>query len=130
MRQSAIDFNHVLIYVSDVKRAVRFYRDRLGFQIIEEEKGYARLRSPRSNSTIGLHHLRGRKRPSQRQGGITLYFEVKNLDQLCRKLASEGVKIGQMPEDMPWGWRHAYLRDPDGHELSLYWAGKKRFQKS
>jgi hypothetical protein len=30
---------------------------------------------------------------------------------------------------MPWGWKHAYLDDPDGHELSLYWAGKKRLQK-
>jgi hypothetical protein len=31
---------------------------------------------------------------------------------------------------MPWGWRHAYLRDPDGHEVSLYWAGKARFKKT
>jgi hypothetical protein len=31
---------------------------------------------------------------------------------------------------MPWGWRHAYLDDPDGHEVSLYWAGRKRFQKT
>jgi catechol 2,3-dioxygenase-like lactoylglutathione lyase family enzyme len=129
MRESIIDFNHVLIYVRDVNRAVRFYRDRLGFPIIEEEEGYARLRSPRGNSTLGLHHLTGRMRPSQHQG-ITLYFEVKNLDQLCRQLSSEGVRFEQMPEDMPWGWRHAYLRDPDGHKLSLYWAGKKRFQKS
>lgn len=22
------------------------------------------------------------------------------------------------------GWKHAYLRDPDGHELSLYWGCK------
>jgi hypothetical protein len=31
---------------------------------------------------------------------------------------------------MPWGWKHAYLSDPDGHELSLYRAGAKRFQKT
>jgi hypothetical protein len=31
---------------------------------------------------------------------------------------------------MPWGWEHAYLNDPDGHEVSLYWAGDKRFRKS
>jgi hypothetical protein len=31
---------------------------------------------------------------------------------------------------MPWGWQHAYLRDPDGHQLSLYWAGPKRFRKT
>jgi hypothetical protein len=31
---------------------------------------------------------------------------------------------------MPWGWKHAYVNDPDGHEVSLYWAGAKRFQKT
>lgn len=25
---------------------------------------------------------------------------------------------------------HAYLRDPAGHELSLYWAAAKRFKKT
>jgi len=31
---------------------------------------------------------------------------------------------------MEWGWRHAYLNDPDGHEVSLYWAGEMRWKKS
>ena len=30
---------------------------------------------------------------------------------------------------MPWGWRHAYLNDPDGQEISLYWAGENRMKK-
>jgi hypothetical protein len=29
-----------------------------------------------------------------------------------------------LPEVMPWGWKHAYLDDPDGHEVSLDWADK------
>ena len=37
-----------------------------------------------------------------------------------------GVELDQKPADMPWGWRHAYLRDPDGHRLSLYRAGADR----
>jgi len=35
-----------------------------------------------------------------------------------------------MPKRMPWGWDHAYLDDPDGHEVSLYWAGTKRLRKT
>ena len=31
---------------------------------------------------------------------------------------------------MPWGWRHAYLNDPDGHEISLCWAGENRMKKT
>jgi len=30
---------------------------------------------------------------------------------------------------MPWGWKHAYLDDPDGHEVSVYTAGAKRLRK-
>jgi len=26
--------------------------------------------------------------------------------------------------------RHAYLNDPDGHEISLYWAGENRMKKT
>ena len=130
MFRNDIDFNHVLIYVRNVQRAIGFYRDRLGFELIEENEDYARLRSPGSKSTIGLHKLSGHVTSLPSQEGVRLYFEAKDLDELCKKLASEGVKIDQMPADMPWGWRHAYLRDPDGHELSFYWAGEKRLQKS
>ncbi|MBV9087858.1 MAG: hypothetical protein JO187_01255 [Acidobacteria bacterium] len=35
-----------------------------------------------------------------------------------------------MPRMMPWGWRHAYLNDPDEHELSLYWAGENRMKRT
>ena len=62
--------------------------------------------------------------------GIRLYFEVKELDKFCERLQHGGVKFSQMPKAMPWGWKHAYLDDPDGHEVSLYWAGVKRFKKS
>jgi len=30
---------------------------------------------------------------------------------------------------MPWGSKHAYLNDPDGHEVSLSFAGAKREEK-
>jgi hypothetical protein len=38
--------------------------------------------------------------------------------------------IAQLPKAMPWGWTHAYLNDPDGHEVSLYSAGAKRLRGS
>jgi uncharacterized glyoxalase superfamily protein PhnB len=60
--------------------------------------------------------------------GVRLYFEVKNLDAFCRKLAATGVEFREMPKPQPWGWTHAYLDDPDGHEVSLYWAGAQRLR--
>lgn len=127
-------FNHAMIYVRSVERALRFYRGRLGFRLIEKfpprgRAGYARLRAPRGPATIALHKL-GEGVRSTQSPGVRLYFETRRLEELCRRLARAGVRFKQKPKRMPWGWTHAYLNDPDGHEVSLYWAGTKRLRKS
>jgi catechol 2,3-dioxygenase-like lactoylglutathione lyase family enzyme len=128
-----LTFNHAMIYVKDVERGMRFYRDLMGFKLIEDFRYegtpvYARLRAPGGDGTIALHQAgAGASLASE---GVRLYFEVRDLDDFCRKLLQKGFYITQMPRMMPWGWRHAYLNDPDGHEISLYWAGENRMKKS
>jgi uncharacterized glyoxalase superfamily protein PhnB len=123
-----------MIYSRDVAKALVFYRDQLGFRVIEDmEYGgrvvYARLRPPLGTNTIALHQLEpGKELPPM--DAIRLYFEVKTLKKFCEELEKSGIKFSQLPKVMPWGWEHAYLNDPDGHEVSLYWAGDKRFRKS
>jgi uncharacterized glyoxalase superfamily protein PhnB len=85
------------------------------------------LRAPDGEATLGLHRTNANAAAPWHEG-IRLYIEVDDLDNVCRRLEEQGVVFDQAPRDMPWGWRHAYLRDPDGHELSLYWAGRKRFE--
>jgi catechol 2,3-dioxygenase-like lactoylglutathione lyase family enzyme len=128
-----LNFNHAMVYVKDVQRALGFYRDLLGFRLIEDfrfegQPVYARLRAPAGDGTIALH-LAGPGTPLSSEG-VRLYFEINDLDGFCRKLQAKGFYITQMPRVMPWGWRHAYLNDPDGHEISLYWAGEMRMQKT
>ena len=65
-----------------------------------------------------------------RTGGVRLYFEIENLEETVKRLEEAGVVFTKQPAVMPWGWKHAYLDDPDGHEISLYWAGEKRTQKA
>ena len=128
-----LTFNHAMVYSKDVERALRFYRDLMGFKLIEDfryegKPVYARLRAPGGDGTIALH-LAG-PGVSMASEGVRLYFEVGQLDDFCRKLQQKGFFITQLPRMMPWGWRHAYLNDPDGHEISLYWAGENRMKKS
>lgn len=122
----ALAFNHAMIYVRDLDRALRFYQGALGFKVIERfDGGYARLASPR-----GRTHRHEEERKAGDGGSIRLYFEVRQLDAVCRRLKAAGTEFRRMPAKMPWGWRHAYLDDPDGHEVSLYWAGTARWRKA
>jgi catechol 2,3-dioxygenase-like lactoylglutathione lyase family enzyme len=128
-----LDFNHAMIYTRDVAASMHFYSDLLGFKLIDwmEWEGrsvYARLRAPRGTATIALHLLE-RDKTLPEFGGIRLYFEIKSLEKFCKRLENAGITLTKQPKVMPWGWKHAYLDDPDGHEVSLYWAGAKRFQK-
>lgn len=124
-----LTFNHAMIYCRDVARSTAFYRDQLGFRVVDEFRGaYARLCSPTGGNTIALHCVEDGMQLAPATEGMRLYFEVKGLDAFCQRLATNGVAFEQMPKDMPWGWRHAYLNDPDGHEISLYWAGPARLK--
>jgi lactoylglutathione lyase len=133
-RAPGLSFNHAMVYSQDVGRALIFYRDLLGFKVVEDmdyggRKVYARLRAGSGDGTLALHMIEpGKAMPAG--DGIRLYFEIKDLEKFCERLQAEGVKFSKMPELMPWGWKHAYLDDPDGHEVSLYWAGAKRWKKS
>jgi predicted enzyme related to lactoylglutathione lyase len=131
--EGKLTFNHAMIYVKDVERGMNFYRDWLGFKLIEDFRYegrpvYARLRAPGGDGTIALHQAGpGASITSE---GVRLYFEVRDLDDFCQKLRKRGFYFTQLPQMMPWGWRHAYLNDPEGHEISLYWAGENRMKKT
>src|SRR5512134_3522596 len=117
--RTAVEFNHAMIYTARLSRALKFYRDVLGFEVVDSYPGdYVRLKSPAGATTIALHALEASQRMDPKTEGVRLYFEVKGLDAFCSAVAAKGVKFDQMPKDMPWGWRHAYLHDPDGHEIS------------
>jgi len=131
--EGKLTFNHAMIYTKDVGRAIQFYREWLGFKLIEDfqfegKSVYARLRAPGGDGTIALHQAG--PGASVASDGVRLYFEIRDLDGFCRGLQRRGFYFTQLPTMMPWGWRHAYLNDPDGHEISLYWAGENRMKKT
>ena len=130
-KRGGLTFNHAMVYTRDLARALSFYRDALGLRVVDEYPGgYARMVCPGSTTTIALHLLEPKQELDPRREGIRLYFEVEGLLPFCKRLAAAGVKFDQMPETMPWGWQHAYLKDPDGHEISLYRAGAARLRKT
>ena len=131
---SELAFNHAMVYVEHVSAALHFYKDLLGFRVVDDylhngRPVYVRLRSPRGSGTLALHMIEpGKTLPPG--DAIRLYFETNNVEAACNKLEKAGVKISQEAKLMPWGWIHAYLNDPDGHEISLYSSAGKRFRRT
>src|ERR1700740_1170097 len=109
-----LTFNHAMVYVKDVERGLSFYRDLLGFKLIEDfryEKKpvYARLRAPGGDGTIALHQAA--PETSVLIDGVRLHFEVRELDDFCRKLQQKGFYITHLTRMTPWGCGQVCPRD-------------------
>ena len=112
--------NQVTLAVSDLGRAVDYYR-RLGLVQIVADEHYARFACPDGDSTFSLERT-DVVSPSQ----TIVYFECDDLDATVARVESAGIHLDQAPVDEPWLWREARLRDPDGNPLCLFHAGENR----
>ena len=117
-----MNLNQVTIPVSDVERAIAFYR-KLGLQLIVQSlPHYARFVCEDGGSTFSLHQV------DQLPTGTAawIYFETNRLDDLVNDLLEQGIEMEEMPNDKPWLWRECRLKDPDNNQLILYYAGENR----
>jgi catechol 2,3-dioxygenase-like lactoylglutathione lyase family enzyme len=114
--------NHVTLIVSDFERSTAFYRA-LGFvPVVHEPPRYARFHCPDSDETLSIEVTGEPPAPAR----VQLYLECSDLDRTVAELKAKGVPFEQDPTDMFYLWREARLRDPDGHEIRLYYAGDNR----
>ena len=116
--------NHVTIAVSDIARAVDFYK-RLGLvQIVANYPHYARFVCPDGDSTFSLAGLgSGASVPA---ASTSVHFECDDLDERVAALKADGIAFEQDPVDQPYLWREAILKDPDGNTIFLFRAGENR----
>lgn len=117
-----MNLNQITVPTLDVPKSIRFYK-KLGLElIVHTSDDYARFVCPDGQSTFSIQKLENQNLISK----IKVYFEVENLDFTVGNLIEKGIAFDQMPEDKPWLWREAYLKDPDGNQIILYFAGDNR----
>jgi len=126
----AIGIDHVVLRVSDMTRALVFYRDMLGFEIEREleELGLVQLRAGRS-----LIDLVETDSPLGRSGGgaprpdapnmdhfaIALaHFDEKAVRERLARFSIEAEETRQLYGAGGFG-PSIYLRDPDGNRVEL-----------
>jgi catechol 2,3-dioxygenase-like lactoylglutathione lyase family enzyme len=113
--------NQVTVPVLDVDASIEFYR-LLGLRLIVRDHHYARFVVPDGEATFSIHLAE--RVPAD--GAPQIYFECEDLDARVAELSARGVAFDAPPADQTWLWREAWLRDPSGNRLCLYWAGENR----
>lgn len=114
--------NQITVPTRDLDLAISFYQ-KLGMRlIVHAPPRYARFEGPDGDFTFSLHLVDALPEGE----GVSVYFELENLDAYVAELRDMGVKFDEAPEDRSWLWREARLRDPDGNRLILYFAGENR----
>ena len=117
-----MNLNQITIPVKNIEKSIRYY-EKLGFQLIVHTKEhYARFISPDKKATFSLHIS---EKPIS-GNGIWIYFECDNLDEKVSELINLGIEFEELPNDKPWLWREARIKDLDGNILILYYAGENR----
>ena len=121
-----VTIGHVHLKVSDLERAVRFYRDGLGFALTGRlGDQVAFLAAGDYHHHIALNTLESRGGSAPPRGSTGLYhFAVRypsrcELARAVRRVVDGGTAIDHSADH---GVNDAvYLRDPDDNGIELYW---------
>lgn len=108
--------DHVYYWVTDMDRAVTFYRDVLGLRLIRREgPSWAELDA--GAVRLALHGaVEG---PPVEPGGATAVFGVKDLDTARSGLEQQGVRFVEHTGEVEGFARFATFLDPDGNRVQI-----------
>lgn len=113
-----MQISYVNIFVTDLDRAVEFYRDKLGFalQFSSPEHGYASFAA--GAIRLGVARAGGDQASLVgRHTGVGL--AVADLEAEHTRLAGLGVQFTMPPTRQPWGGFMAMISDADGNVFYL-----------
>ena len=105
----------VTFYVSDLKKAARFYEETLGLEKKYEFSSYVGFEC--GGVEIGL--MPNPKGKAQHDTSVTVEFLVSNVDEVYEKLKAKGVEFTSELHEETWGGKQAALKDPDGNILEI-----------
>jgi catechol 2,3-dioxygenase-like lactoylglutathione lyase family enzyme len=108
-----VELAEVVLYVSDMDRAIGFYRDTIGLELDVESESWTTFRT--GGCTLALHLVAVRR---SGVGEPDPTFVVADAAAERERLAAADVVVTQIREPAP-GVRVFDLRDPDGNRISI-----------
>ena len=127
MAVSPVRLNHAVLFVADLDRSLRFYREVFGMEVVAREPranaAFLRLRRSGNHHDLGLFGV-GHGAGPKRRGSIGLYhlaWQVDTIDELAearRVLLESSAYTG---ESSHGATKSIYGADPDGNEFEVMW---------
>ena len=127
-----------LIQVFDMPTSLAFYRDILGFEIVQgapapdeiknDDFGWVWLRRDGADLMLNtLYDPDAERPPSPEPARVAahddtgLFFGCPDVDGVYEHLRAKGVTV-EAPRVAPYGMKQLWLKDPDGFTLCFQWA--------
>lgn len=108
------NFDCVFYYVSDMERAIRFYRDVLGFKFVSRDD-VARF----DIDGVLFELVPASEKSALRDGGnARLCLRVADVEQALKQLQGKGARTGQAQRKATGVL--GCVEDPDGNEICLW----------
>ena len=109
----------VALPVSDVDRAIAFYRDKVGFTLdhdhrVNEKLRFVQLTPPGSACSIALGEGITEAPPGS---APNLQLVVADVEAARKELTGRGLDVGEVKQ-FPWG-AFVFFSDPDGNRWSV-----------
>ena len=103
----------VILLVSNMDRAIKFYRDTLGLVVKNISDEWTEFFT--SGTVLALHPA---KTKVKHNPNMLVGFMVSDLDSIASTLRSKNIKFFKEPKEESFG-KHAIIEDPDGHLISI-----------
>jgi catechol 2,3-dioxygenase-like lactoylglutathione lyase family enzyme len=121
-----------LLQVFDMPASIHFYRDVLGFEVLEtsERRGdqfdWAWLRLNDAVLMLNTAYEQPDRPAAPDAARVSahadtgLFFRCPDVEAAYRHLRANGLEVAE-PRVAPYGMKQLYVRDPDGYQLCFQW---------
>ena len=124
----------ICLGVRDMEKAIKFYRDDLGFHTEEKDNNPDVIFFNTPGTKFELFPLEELAKDISTEdtpkitdgfGGITLAYNVEHredVNKIIELARNAGAKIVKEPQEVFWGGYHGYFSDMDGYYWEVAWG--------